>query len=86
MQTLPELPEDISSRDYDCHSCGSQYKVNWDPEEVDLIYSAAPEFCPFCGDKDESVDEDLGIEFEDKISFGKGVDMMDQDDEEDDDQ
>jgi DNA-directed RNA polymerase subunit RPC12/RpoP len=81
---LPELPEEISSREYNCNLCGSQYKVNWEPDEVDLIYTLAPEFCPFCGEKDEEVDEDLGIDFKDKVSFGKGVDMMDQDEEEDD--
>ena len=78
---LPELPEDISSREYDCHLCGSQYKVSWDPDEVDLTYTTSPEFCPFCGEKDDEVDEDLGIDFDDQISFGKGVDMMDDEDD-----
>ena len=75
------LPDDISSRQYDCQLCGSQYKVSWDPDEVDLTYAMAPEFCPFCGEKDEQVDEDLGINFQDKASFGKGVDMMDDEDD-----
>ena len=78
---LSPLPEEISSREYDCQLCGSQYKVGWDPEEVDLVYTAAPEFCPFCGEKDEKVEEDLGIGFDDQISFGKGVDMMDDEDD-----
>ena len=78
---LPELPEEINSREYDCHLCGSQYKVAWDPDEVDLMYTTAPEFCPFCGEKDEQVDEDLGMDFKTEAGFGKGVDMMDQDED-----
>ena len=41
------------TKSYDCHTCGSIYKVTYDDDEVDIGYSSLPEYCPFCGTKHE---------------------------------
>lgn len=74
--------EDIIVKDYDCHACGSQYKIVYELDEVELLHNAQPEFCPFCGAQDHGdVDNNLGIGFDENAKFGKGVEHMDDDGE-----
>jgi DNA-directed RNA polymerase subunit RPC12/RpoP len=66
--------------EYDCHTCGSIYKVKWEPDEVELPYSDVPEHCPFCGAKQDSVStEDIGIGFTEQIDFDGSVEVVDGD-------
>ena len=74
---------DIIVKKLECQSCGSQYNITYDPDEVHLDYPTEhPLICPFCGE--EVVDEDdpsFGLDMTDQAEFGKGVDHMDGDDE-----
>ena len=75
-----DIPDGRITKSYDCHTCGSIYKVSYDDDEVDIGYSSIPEYCPFCGTKHEDIDEELGMDFDDHAAFGKGVEHMDEDD------
>jgi hypothetical protein len=68
--------------EYDCHTCGSMYKISWEVDEVELPYSDIPEYCPCCGIKLDNPADDIGIDFKDKVDFNKSVDLMDGDGDE----
>ena len=76
------MTDDITKA-LECQSCGSQYRITYDPDEVQLDYPTVyPTLCPFCGS--EVTDEDdpsFGLDMTDQAEFGKGVDHMDYDDE-----
>ena len=83
---MEDRPEDILiQKEYECPNCGSIYKVMWDPNEVDTAFSGAgPEFCPFCGEtiETEELPEDLlAMDFTDHAKFGRGVDLVDGEEE-----
>ncbi len=68
--------------EYDCHTCGSMYKISWEVDEVELPYSDIPEYCPCCGIKLDNPADDIGIDFKDNVDFNKSVDLMDGDGDE----
>jgi len=53
--------------EYDCHTCGSMYKISWEVDEVELPYSDIPEYCPCCGIKLDNPADDIGSDFKDKV-------------------
>ena len=75
----------LIKKEYECLNCGSIYNIHWDPEEVDTIFSGVgPEFCPFCGEQieaEELPEHLLDIDFVDHAEFGKGVDLVDGEEE-----
>jgi hypothetical protein len=83
LEDIPNMfpPDGKVVKSYDCQTCGSIYTVSYNDDEVDTGYSTSPEYCPFCSERDNSIDDDLGIDMTDNVSFGKGVDMMDGDDD-----
>ena len=74
-----------AKKEYECPSCGSIYTVQWEPDEVDTAFSGVgPELCPFCGDDIEvdGLPEDLlDMDFADHAEFGKGIDLVDGDED-----
>jgi hypothetical protein len=84
---MNDFLDTLKVKEYDCLSCGSIYDIHWDPEEVDTAFSGVgPEFCPFCGEQievEELPEDLLNIDFVDRAEFGKGVDLVDGDGEED---
>lgn len=49
-----------------CENCGSEYRLAYDDEQV----SYNPDNCPFCGDLNEVVVEDLNFnDDEEELSF-----------------
>jgi len=57
-----------------CGNCGSDYKLVYDDEQV----SYSPDNCPFCGDLNESIIEDLNFESEEEVSFSDWEDETEE--------
>ena len=82
---MDDMLESFVKKEYECPSCGSVYDVEYDPDVVDTSFvGTGPEFCPFCGEQIESEElpEDfLDIDFTDHAQFGRGVDLVDGEEE-----
>ena len=63
-------------KDSTCENCGSTYRLVYDDEQV----SYNPDNCPFCGDLNEVIIEDLNFNDDDEeVSF---ADWEEDDDKE----
>lgn len=75
----------LIQKQYECPNCGSIYKVVWDSDEVDTAFpGVGPEFCPFCGETveaEELPENILDMDFTDHAKFGRGVDLVDGEEE-----
>jgi transcription elongation factor Elf1 len=85
---MRSIPDTVVKKEYECLSCGSMYDIQWDSDEVDIAFSGAgagPKYCSFCGEEIEveEMEHLLDINFTDHVEFGKGVELVDGDGEED---
>ena len=82
---MDDFLDTLIKKEYECPSCGSFYNIHWDPNEVDTVFSGVgPGFCSFCGEEIEvdGLPEDLlNIDFVDHAEFGKGIDLVDGEEE-----